>query len=175
MLKSSVDIGRCEIVWDANPSLILDRLDHSVATWMAESLVQPEYLSNLVCGDAEAMSSGLNKWVRCDDVAESLWVLELDGEREELFYVHVEHVTAFVDNALMHELALKIYTNAAGDLKGDFKTLATEDGYADESVWCALQNCYLANDLSEISVVCATLALAVGELNPASSGPELWS
>jgi hypothetical protein len=76
----------------------------------------------------------------------------------------------------VHELALKIYANAAGDLKGDIKTLATENGYADESVWCALQICYLADDLSEVSVlVCATLALAVGELNPARGGPKLWS
>ena len=144
MLKSGIDISRCEVFGDANPSLILDRLHHirmhSVPTWMAESLVQPEYLSNLVCGDAEAMSSGLNKWVRRDDVAESLWVLELDGKREELFDVNVD-VTTFVDNALVHELALKIYANATMYLEGYFESLAAEDGYANESVWCAIENC----------------------------------
>ena len=132
-------------------------------------------MTNLVCSDAEAVSSGLNKWVRCDDVAESLWVLELDGEREEFFDVHIEHVSAFVDDALVHKLALKIDANATRDLKGDFESLATEDGDTDESVWCALQNGNLANDLSKISVVCATLALTIGVLDPARSGPELWS
>ena len=175
MLKSSIYISYCEIVWDANPSLILDRLHHSVPTWMAESLVQPEYLTNLVCSDAEAVSSGLNKWVRCDDVAETLWVLELDGEREEFFDVHVEHITVFVDNALVHELTLKINANATRYLEGYFESLAAEDGYANESVWCALENCDLSDDLSKISVVCATLALTVGELNPARGGPKLWS
>jgi hypothetical protein len=75
----------------------------------------------------------------------------------------------------VHELALKINADATRDLKGDFESLATEDGDTDESVWCALQNGNLANDLTEISVVCATLTLIVGELDPARSGPKLWS
>ena len=76
---------------------------------------------------------------------------------------------------LVHELALKIDADAARDLKGDFESLATKDGDTDESVWSAIQNGNLANDLTEISVVCATLALTIGELDPARSGPKLWS
>ena len=72
----------------------------------------------------------------------------------------------------MHELALKIDANSTRDLEGDFESLATEDGDTDESVWSAIQNGNLANDLSKISVVCATLALTIGELDPAS---EEWA
>jgi hypothetical protein len=75
----------------------------------------------------------------------------------------------------MHELALKVDANATRNLKRDFEALATEDRYTDESIRCALENGNLAYDLTEISVVCATLALIVGELNPARGGPKLWS
>jgi hypothetical protein len=132
-------------------------------------------LTNLVCSDAETVSSGFSGWVRCDDVAESLWVLKFDRESEEFFDVHIEHITAFFDDALMHKLALKVDANATRDLEGDFEALATEDRYTDESIRCARENGDLANDLTEISIVCATLTLIVGELDPARSRPKLWS
>jgi hypothetical protein len=123
----------------------------------------------------QPVSSELSRWLRCDDVAESLWVLELDGERQKFFDVHIEHIAAFFDNTLVHKLALKKDANATRNFKRDFEPLATEDRYADEGIWCALENGDLANDLTEISVVCATLTLIVGELDPARSGPKLWS
>ena len=132
-------------------------------------------MTNLVCSDAEAVSRGLSRWLQCDDVAESLWVLELDGERQKFFDVHIEHITAFFDDALMHKLALKVDANATRDLEGDFEAFATEDRYTDESIRCALENGNLANDLTEIRVMCATLTLIVGELDPARSRPKLWS
>jgi hypothetical protein len=64
---------------------------------------------------------------------------------------------------------------ATRNLERDFEALATEDRHTDESIGCALENGDLANDLTEISVVCATLTLIVGELDPARSGPKLWS
>ena len=130
-------------------------------------------MTNLVCSDAETVSSGLSGWVRCNDVTESLWVLELDGERQKFFDVHIEHVTAFFDDTLVHKLALKVDANATRDLEGDFEALATEDRYTDESIRCARENGDLANDLTEISIVCATLTLIVGELDPARSWPKL--
>jgi hypothetical protein len=132
-------------------------------------------LTNLVCSDAKTVSSGLSGWVRCDDVTETLWVLELDGERQKFFDVHIEHITAFFDDTLVHKLALKKYANTTRDLERDFEALATEDRYTDESIRCALQDSDLANDLTEISIVCATLTLIVGELDPARSRPKLWS
>ena len=63
-----------------------------------------------------------------------------------------------------------------GILKETSKPFApAENRYTDETVWCTVQNGDFADDLTEISVVCATLALIVGELDPARSGPKLWS
>jgi hypothetical protein len=84
----------------------------------------------------------------------------------------------------VHELALKIDADAARDLKGDFESFATKDGDTDESVRGALQNGNFADDLSKIGVVCATLALTIGELDPArqewaraveSLRPKCWT
>ena len=72
-------------------------------------------------------------------------------------------------------LALKKDADTTRDLEKDFEALAKEDRYADKSIRCALENGDLANDLTEISVVCATLTLIVGELDSARSGPKLWS
>jgi hypothetical protein len=75
----------------------------------------------------------------------------------------------------MHKLALKVDANTTWDFEGDFESLATEDRDTDESIRCALQDSNFANDLTEISIVCATLTLIVGELDPARSRPKLWS
>ena len=108
-------------------------------------------------------------------MTEALRVLKLDGERKELFGIHVEHVTVLFDDALMHKLALKVDPNTTRDLEGNFEALATENRYTDESIGCTLENGDLAYDLSKVSIVCATLTLIVGELDPSRSGPKLWS
>ena len=95
------------------------------------------------------MNSRLCNWFGCDELAKALWVLKLDREREKFFDVHVEHVTALVDDALVHKLALKIDANATRNLEGDFEALATEDRYTDESILCALENGDLAKQLSD--------------------------
>ena len=75
--------------------------------------------------------------------------------------------------ALMHKLALKIDPNATRDLEGNFEALATENRHTgDESIGCTLENGDLADDLSEVSIVCATFTLIVGELDPARSVPS---
>jgi hypothetical protein len=141
---------------------------------MAKSLVQPEHLTDFVSSDAQTESGRLDRWIRGDNMTEALRVLELDGERKELFDIHIDYVTVFFDDALMHKLALKIDPNATRDLEGNFEALATENRHTDESIGCTLENGDLADDLSKVSIVCATLTLIVGELDPARSGPKLW-
>ena len=70
---------------------------------------------------------------------------------------------------------MKIDPNATRDLGGNFEALATENRHTDESIGCTLENGDLADDLSKVSIVCATLTLIVGELDPARSRPKLWS
>jgi len=100
---------------------------------MAKSLVQPEHLTDLVSSDAQTESGRLDRWIRGDNMTEALRVLELDEERKELFDIHIEHVTVFFDDALMHKLALKIDPNATRDLEGNFESLATASVSANKS------------------------------------------
>ena len=80
--------------------------------------MQPEHLTDLVSSDAQTESGKLDRWIRGDNMTEALRVLDLDGERKELFDIHIEHVTVFFDDALMHKLAVKIDPNATRDLVG---------------------------------------------------------
>ena len=63
---------------------------------MAESIVQPEHLTDLVSSNAQTESGKLDRWIRGDNMTEALRVLEVDGERKELFDIHIEHVTVLL-------------------------------------------------------------------------------
>jgi hypothetical protein len=71
---------------------------------MAETLVKPENLTNLVRSNAFATLACQTSAIRCDirdDANKALRILEMKRHIEELTDVDVEHIALRVNNALM--------------------------------------------------------------------------
>jgi hypothetical protein len=123
---------------------------------MAETLVKPEYLTNLVRSDAFAtlacQTSAIRSGIR-DDAIEPLRILKVKGHVKELTDVDIEHVALRVNNALMQQNTLQVNAWAAWNLERNLKALEAEDGNANEGIRGAVKNSDLTNDGTKVRKV----------------------
>jgi hypothetical protein len=108
---------------------------------MAETLVKPEDLTDLVRSDAFTTLASQTLAIRShirDDAIETLRILKVKRHIVNLADVDVEHVALRVNNSLMEKNALKVDTWAAWNLEGNLKAFKAEDGNTNESIWSAV-------------------------------------
>jgi hypothetical protein len=143
---------------------------------MAETLVKPEDLTDLVRSDAFTTLASQTLAIRShirDDAIETLRILKVKRHIEEFTDVDVEHVALRVNNSLMQKNSLQINAWTAWDLERNLKALEAEDGDTNEGIWGAVKNSYLTYDWAKVREVRRAFSLAITELDPLGNFPSM--
>ena len=109
--ESSIDVSVGDVGRNTLPRCVLDCFHHGASTRMAETLVKPEDLTDLVRGDASAALPSQTCAIRSDirnDAIKPLRILKVKGHSKELADVHIEHIALRINDALMEKDPLQV-------------------------------------------------------------------